>query len=119
MTKLCNGRNVILRINRMQLQNDNSNTNVSGGLHILVEENQLLAQLMNAIQDATRTIQQAEASGNIQQMYEAERVLYLTQQRLQQVQTEMSPYSGNEDEQAQLQAVKDQLVDGGFATPSD
>ena len=85
----------------------------------MADKNELLAQLHNAIQDATRTIQQAEASGNIQQMYEAERVLYLTQQRLQQVQIELNQDSGNIVEQEQLQAVKEQLVDGGFATPPD
>lgn len=83
----------------------------------MVEGNEQLTQLMNAVQDAAQTIQQAEASGNIQQMYEAQRVLYLAQQRLAHVQTELGATDPSEDGQQQLQRVQQHLVDGEYAEP--
>lgn len=55
----------------------------------MAQNNEFLTQVMNAIQEAEQTVQQAQASGNVQQMYEAQRVLYLAQQRVQQAETQL------------------------------
>lgn len=78
----------------------------------MVEENQRLAQAMTAVQEVKQTIQQAEASGNIQQVYEAQRVLHLARQRLAEVQSELSQSGESEDDQMGL--VQQQLVDGEY-----
>lgn len=51
----------------------------------MVQNDANLTSVMNAIQEAEQTIHQAQASGNVQQMYEAQRRLYLAQQKVQQL----------------------------------
>lgn len=73
----------------------------------MTQNNQQLTHVMNVIQEANQTLQQAQASGNAQQMYEAQRRLYLAKQSIEAAGTQMD--QATEDEQQQFQQVQEQL----------
>lgn len=76
-----------------------------------MERDSQFNELIEAVQAATLTIRQAEASGNIQQLYEAQRVLALAQERLAHAQESLGENEQNEEETQQSEAVQQQLVD--------
>lgn len=80
----------------------------------MVEGSQPLTQVADAIREAVQTIRQAEASRNIQQIFEARRVLYLAQQRLAHAQKEMSQAGDREDDEQSSLSVEQALVDGKY-----
>jgi len=55
---------------------------------------ELYTRALNVVQEARHTIQQAQASGNVQQVYEAQRRLYLAQQEIEHVQSLLKEKAG-------------------------
>ncbi|MFC4617138.1 hypothetical protein ACFO4N_00180 [Camelliibacillus cellulosilyticus] len=56
----------------------------------MAHDNPQFHDLINAVQEAKQTVDQAHASQNDQQKFEAERMLALAEQHINQYQTEMS-----------------------------